>query len=151
MMKTKEFIKKVAELGYKINEKNFFDSVICLIISNSFDRKVGYVAKNKLFEMNIRSDENMTEELFDLIVEYANTPVKDREEEKRYYLRHKWLNNKNTNYLHLNEENNFYDLSVYKSLEAWKAQLQFTEKEIEEIKEKFDTGLSDFELVEVEE
>ena len=101
--------------------------------------------------MNIRSDENMTEELFDLIVEYANTPVKDREEEKRYYLRHKWLNNKNTNYLHLNEENNFYDLSVYKSLEAWKAQLQFTEKEIEEIKEKFDTGLSDFELVEVEE
>ena len=151
MMKTKEFMKKVAELGYKINEKNFFDSVICLIISNSFDRKVGYVAKNKLFEMNIRSDENMTEELFDLIVEYANTPVKDREEEKRYYLRHKWLNNKNTNYLHLNEENNFYDLSVYKSLEAWKAQLQFTEKEIEEIKEKFDTGLSDFELVEVEE
>lgn len=28
--------------------------------------------------------------------------------------------------------------------------MQFTKKEIEEIKEKFDTDLSDFELVEVE-
>lgn len=150
-MKTNEFIKAVDILGFKIYKNNYCDGTKYFVIQNSFDVTMCHVAINKLFEMDIRFSEYMSETLVDLIVEYAKTPVEDREEEKRYYLRHKWVNSKTNNYLHFSEENNFYNLSVYKSLDAWKTQLQFTEKEIEEIKEKFDTDLADFEIVEVEE
>lgn len=146
-MKTKEFIKRVEELGYEINEKNFLDSIICLIISNSFGRKVGYVAINKLFEMNIRPDECMSKELFDLVVEFAKTPIEDREEENKFYLRHKWLRNNDFNYLCFDEDYQNYTLSTCYSRE-WKR--QFTEKEIEELKQTFNTDLNDFEMVEVE-
>lgn len=153
-MKTKEFIKRVEELGYEINEKKFLDSVICLIISNSFGIKVGYVAINKLFEMNIRPDECMSKELFDLVVEYAKTPIKDREEEKKFYLRHRWLMTEFGDTYYLCKCYNAAGkisygirLSYITHDETW----LFTLKEIEEIKEKFDTDLSDYELVKVEE
>lgn len=162
-MKTKEFIEKVEKMGFDIAYyKNPFSNVKSsdcdLITIYHEDRILVKVWTNCRYAISTISDGHSeylygydVQELYKLCFEYTSTPVEDREEEKKYYLRHKWLNNKNTNYLHLNEENNFYDLSVYKSLEAWKAQLQFTEKEIEEIKEKFNTDLKDFELVEAEE
>ena len=149
-MKTKEFIKRVEELGYEINEKNFLDSIICLIISNSFGRKVGYVAINKLFEMNIRPDECMSKELFDLVVEYAKTPIKDREEEKRYYLKHRYLQSSFTNlndFLSYSASDN--KLALSNGINFPKYKTHFTLKEIEEIKEKFNTDLEDFEIIEV--
>lgn len=150
-MKTKEFIKRVEELGYEINEKKFLDSVICLIISNSFGIKVGYVAINKLFEMNIRPDECMSKELFDLVVEYAKTPIKDREEEKKFLIKHKYLVSKAICQVNLarNKEKNVYRVINCK-VDNLVYQVEFTKKEIEELKEKFNTDLSDFELVEVE-
>ena len=54
-------------------------------------------------------------------IEFSETLPQDREEEKKFYLRSRWEDK------------------------------QFTFKEIEEMKEKFDTDLKDFELVEVEE
>ena len=150
-MKTKEFIKRVEELGYEINEKNFLDSVICLIISNSFGIKVGYVAINKLFEMNIRPDECMSKELFDLVVEYAKTPIKDREEEKKFLIQHKYLVSKNLLPVNLtwNKLKDVYR-SINLKVDNHIYQAQFTFKEYEEIKKKLNTDLADYELVEVE-
>ena len=51
-------------------------------------------------------------------IELVETPPEDREEEKKFYLEHKWENKK------------------------------FTRKEIEEIKEKFDISWKDFAVVE---
>lgn len=154
-MRTKEFIKRVEELGYLVNEGHVDWQISRL--DKGQDLLVAIVNKNNLSRIstdfggwwNIEDEDKS--KLLDLIVEFAKTPVEDREEEKRYYLRHKWVNSKTNNYLHFSEENNFYNLSVYKSFDAWKTQLQFTEKEIEEIKKKFDTDLKDFELVEVKE
>ena len=150
-MKTKEFIKRVGELGYEINEKNFLDSIICLIISNSFGRKVGYVAINKLFEMNIRPDECMSKELFDLVVEYAKTPVKDREEEEKFLIQHKYLVSKNLLPVNLawNKLKDVYR-SINLKVDNHIYQAQFTFKEYEEIKKKLNTDLADYELIEVE-
>lgn len=53
-------------------------------------------------------------------IEFAETPPDDREEEKKFYLKNRWENK------------------------------QLTLKEIEAIKEKFNTDLTDFVLVEVE-
>lgn len=82
-------------------------------------------------------------------IEYAETPPEDREEEKKFYLRHRWLENwRDSNYLNFELSGNYYGLNDKR--EVFWAKTKFTFKEIEEIKEKLDTDLNDFELVEVE-
>ncbi len=51
------------------------------------------------------------------------------------------------NFLYFDKDFKIYGLT---SIRFKEAKTEYTEKEIEEIKEKFDTDLSDFELVEVE-
>ena len=111
-MRTKEFIKRIEELGFRVREEK---ANIDIIADNFI---IAEVSKNRLYCINtynsVKVEWTNEKELFDLIVEYAKTPIEDRKEEK-YYL------------------------------------VKFSEKEIEEIKKKFDTELADFELVEVEE
>lgn len=109
-MKTKEFIKSVEELGYKTQ---VYLKTIRIVDKGCFVAAVD-LTKRFTIETTFISRPLINEKLFDLIVEYARTPVDEREEEK-YYL------------------------------------VKFSEKEIEKIKEKYDTDLSDFELIEVEE
>nr|WLJ26325.1 MAG: hypothetical protein [Firmicutes phage HS19]DAU66091.1 MAG TPA: hypothetical protein [Caudoviricetes sp.] len=152
MIKTKEFIKRVEILGYEINKNNFFDGTNYFVISNSFGRVICYVAINKVFEVNIRPDESMSEELFDLVREYACTPVKDREEEKKFLIKHKYLVSKNLLPVNLawNKLKDVYR-SINLKVDNHIYQAQFTFKEYEEIKKKLNTDLADFELIEVEE
>lgn len=82
-------------------------------------------------------------------VEFAETPIKEREEEKKFYLKHRWMAYENENYLTLCFPTGKYYLSHSTENNGYKT--TFTLKEIEEIKKKFDTDLADFELVEVEE
>ena len=84
-MKTKEFIKAVKKLGYTVKK----------------DRDLLYVKDGNetfmLVRQNIRNNIdasrglNIEDDLFNLLIEYARTPVPEREEEPRYRLRHKWL------------------------------------------------------------
>lgn len=148
-MKTNEFVKKVKKLGYEINKNNFLDGTNYFVINYPFRAPICYVAINKLFEMNIRPNKNMGETLVDLVVEYACTPVEDREEkEKEFYLKHKWIKGCAIMYLYRNELNGYCYLGENKCRPH--KQRRFTLNEIEELKEKFNTDLSDFELVEVE-
>lgn len=146
-MKTNEFIKAVEELGYEA-EKD--EGAITVTYKN---KVLAHVFINELYRMSSYfSKMDCVEKygiLFALIFQYAVTPIEDREEENRYYLRHKWLNDSALNYLQTDKKNNYYSLSVLNDTNTWKT--EFTEKEIEEIKEKFDTDLNDFEIVEVEE
>lgn len=84
-------------------------------------------------------------------IKYAETPVEDREEEKKFYLRHKYIRfiDGSAEYYTTCTSQKFPILK-YKAFSDGFNQ-QFTLKEIEEIKVKFDTDLNDFELVEVEE
>ena len=81
-------------------------------------------------------------------LELAETPLSEREEEKRCYLKHKFINFYNgLGYINLSisEEvmlNNRHEDQIFKT--------KFTKAEIEKLKEKFDTDLNDFELIEVE-
>lgn len=71
-----------------------------------------------------------------------------RKEEKKFYLRHRWIGNGWWQYLNLLDDGTYFikdgDLIP-------RVKNTFTRKEIEEIKEKYNTDLSDFEIVEVEE
>lgn len=71
--------------------------------------------------------------------------------EKKFYLKHRWLKPRpiDKNYLNRWIGTNEYWLD-YKN-ETKDVQTQFTLKEIDEIKEKFNTDLDDFKMSEVEE
>ena len=82
-------------------------------------------------------------------IEFAETPIEDREEEKKFYLRHRWLESIGNRYLITDLGDGYYYLDDKDDYFAGK--MQFTLEEIEEIKEKLDTDLNDFELVEAKE
>ena len=113
-MKTKEFIKRVEELGFECKKEH----EVYLIYNNEGTEyaSVCHTTTNQISSM-ARAwnwlNKRVQDELFDLLIDYAKTPIDMRVE--KYYL------------------------------------VKLSEKEFEEIKEKFDTYLTDFELVEVEE
>ena len=148
-MKTNEFIKRVEELGYDIKLRNDYIQ----IIRDEFVAVVVYinVMYSITFHQIIKNSWNNGDKLFDLIVEYAKTPVDEREEEKKFYLRHRWFKPSPLckNYLNYWIGNEEYWLE-YKN-ESEDVKTKFTLKEINEIKEKFNTDLKDFEIIEVEE
>lgn len=82
-------------------------------------------------------------------MKYAETPTDDREEEKKFYLKHRWMRNINgfSRVLKIDIEDGTADVGIMCPSLGYKN--QFTKKEIEEIKEKFNTDLADFKEVEV--
>lgn len=155
-MKTKEFIKRVEELGYLING-NYYHY---WEIKNKKNYLIAVVSKDVLYKISTDSgywdgipDEDKNK-LLGLLIEYSKTPIKDREEEKKFYLKHSWVMTEFGDEYYLCKSYNaagdisyVFRLSYITHDETW----LFTLKEIEEIKKKFDTDLADFKLVEVEE
>ncbi|MDD6920479.1 MAG: hypothetical protein PUI85_04635 [Eubacteriales bacterium] len=88
-------------------------------------------------------------QLFDIISKYASTPPDEREEENKFYLRHKWIFDTEF-YLYLQRmSDNENEMSLGVINFKKNSGSQFTIKEIEEIKEKYNTDLKDFEIIEV--
>lgn len=158
MIKTKELIEKVSKLGFDIEcHKNPFSNVKSnydLITISANNQVLVKIWTNCQYAISTVSDGHSNylygydvQELYKLCFEYTSTPVEDREEEKKYYLKHKWMRRGDFNFLYFDKDFKIYGLT---SIRFKEAKTEYTEKEIEEIKEKFDTDLSDFELVEVE-
>lgn len=162
-MKTKEFIEKVKKLGFTIEYyKNPFSNIKSncgydLITISANNQVLVKVWTNCQYAISTVSDGHAdylygydVKELYKLCFEYTSTPVEDREEEKKFYLKHRWLKKwGKSNYVNVELSGNLYSLNDYREM-AW-VKTKFTLDEIEEIKEKFNTDLADFELVEVEE
>lgn len=146
-MTTNEFIKAVKELGY---EAGMDDEWVSIVYKN---KTLAHIFTKELYRMSsyysgIDCGENAGV-LFALIFQYAITPIKDRKDkEKEYYLKHKWIKGHAIMYLYCNELNGYCYLGENKCRPH--KQRRFTLKEIEEIKEKFNTDLEDFEIIEVE-
>lgn len=68
--------------------------------------------------------------------------------QKKYYLKHRFLNTEDYNYYFQDKYDGFLDDKYSYSQDEYKS--KFTLKEIEEIKEKYNTDLKDFEIIEVE-
>ena len=87
-------------------------------------------------------------EMLKKAIELAETPLSEREEEKKYYLKHKFINS------HTAVE--YVNLSITEKVtldnrrEDPDYKTKFTKAEIEKFKEKFNTDLRDFELIEAE-
>lgn len=161
-MKTKEFIEKVEKLGFTIEYyKNPFSNVKSrdydLITIYHKDRILVKVWTNCKYAISTISDGHFcfingydVDKLYKLCFEYANTPVMDREEEKKFLIKHKYLVSKANCQVNLakNKEKNVYRVINCK-VDNLVYQVQFTKKEIEKIKEELNTDLKDFEIIEV--
>ena len=128
-MKTSEFIKRVEELGYEVDNISF--PTVLRIVAGE-DVWIASVETNALNKVDTRYDANIPSELFDLLVEYAKTPLEEREEPKRYYLRPKGMKLIRTNFV-FNYYVNDGDWSLYGKDETRLAKTRFTIKELEDL------------------
>lgn len=131
---------KVYKLVRKVGEYNV------VVNSISIDADI----RNLLFLNTIYCDEKDLN-MIKAAIKFAETPIDEREEKKKFYLRHKWIFDKDF-YIYL-RKTSYDDKEMSLGVINFRGNdgLQFTLEEIEKIKEKFDTDLKDFELVEVEE
>ena len=149
MLTTKKFIKEAEELGFRFLQCT---KDIEIYYEN---RQVAYVCWYRRFYVGTTCwfhdlPEELQEKLFNLLVEYGRTPIDEREDPQKYFLRFAGLvNNGIFNYLNYNLEKDFLRLNDNHQLPTYKT--QFTQKEIDEIKEKFKVTLNDFEQIPVEE
>lgn len=157
-MKTKEFIKRVEELGYCVmNGEEYY-------YIRSFDCEV-IASINKLITFQICTDYDGWDEicheikkrLFDIISKYASTPPDEREEEKKYFYEHRFIKTMggNPTYLAIRQRpNNKYPVLQGSYKDVFEYKVEFTDKEMEEAKNKYWICLDDFvkkSIIEVEE
>lgn len=147
-MKTSKVIKELLEMNMQIEKRGRVlyvshceDGIASINLDEKFNIDTDYVAfRNDLTEYE-------KERVYVLLTKLAETEPQDREEEKKFYLKHKWLVGY-CNYLNFYIPNNNYKLNDKSSMKDFKT--QFTQAEIDEIKERFNTNLDDFEQVPVE-
>ena len=142
-MKTKEFIEKVEELGFTVNTvENYYVILNKILVYAEICRTSNRV--NLFHECLEKND------LLKICVEYAQTPLTEREEEKKYYLRLKdAFYAAAYGYLNLDTDEKAYILHDRMSGQYY--QTKFTQEEIDAIKEKYSTDLEEFEQIPVEE
>lgn len=151
-MKTNEFIKKVKELGFNVEDCVDLYSNEKIIRGIRYEYKIfARVGEDRRFSFNVfysyfeELDIATQEALFDLVVEYARTPIEEREE-KKYYLRLPIFGyDDEHSYLNLECNTGKYLFGSKTNIERY--QTQFTQKEIDEMKKRF--NLDSFEIVEV--
>ena len=145
-MRTKEFIAKVEALGFLV-----YDGHCYLEVKDTEYKDVVDILKAKrwVYDCEFDAFESLHEvkqtELMEAVTEYVTTQVKDREEEKRYYLRLaiKIDVYEDRRYLNMDIPNEKYTLSENKDDAYYKA--SFTESEIAEM------DITGFQKVEVTE
>ena len=72
-----------------------------------------------------------------------------KEQEQKYYITHRWIDTEKYNYVNLIKSTNEMILDTIRKNKNF--QTEFTAIEIEELKEKYNTTLEDFEIIPVEE
>lgn len=129
------------ELILSRREEKYGDVINTITISKITK---GYIAINNTFS------DSKDLKMFKASIEFAETPIEDREEEKKFYAKHRHLVDFFTyDPVYLNYDARNKKIYVYDKKQTDLIQTQFTLKEYEEIKKKFNTDLADFELIEV--
>lgn len=89
-MKTKEFIERLSALGYSTSK--YGDTIEVLEkLTPSLGRIYGRIHRKEPYRIETTQYARQDPRLFDLMVEYARTPLDEREEPKKYYFRPKGI------------------------------------------------------------
>ena len=132
-MKTSEFIKEMHSLGYEttnlersiiVNDDNGF-----FLVDVSKEEFGVFSTDFPGFSVLDNYDRL---QLLDSLVMYAKTPVEEREEEKKFYLRQIGIEN---NHSFLNYDSSICEYSTYDKREFGVYKTQFTQSEIDNLPE----------------
>ena len=126
---TKEFIRKVKDLGFDIE----IGLIGWIWIADERD-VVAVVERNEMYKINTDKD-----------VAFNKVATNKREEQERFFLKFKIEIGGKYEYLNYYKEED--ELTLDNSLETSSFQTLFTDKELEKLKEKFGVTLSDFEKI----
>lgn len=120
------------------------DTNVCYAIISSLFPYSLYVSDinfERLLEDNLRHD------LLKVVYEFAQTPINARRLQKRYQLRARLIADREDSYLYkCGGSIDKLGFNVESNIDT-----KFTKEEIDEIKEKYNTDLKDFDIIEVEE
>lgn len=150
MLTTKKFIKEVKAIGLVTKVGEGF-----ILVEDSKGNNLAYIDTTIMYRFDTiyidfeELSEFYRKRLFNLLVEYASTPINEREEPLKFYLKFKIESPNLRHYLNYDDYYNSISLNTRNNLNGY--QTQFTQKEIDEIKEKFGVTLSDFEQLPVDE
>ncbi|WP_308748440.1 hypothetical protein [uncultured Anaerococcus sp.] len=144
-------LKRIAEEnGYEFHDEHGLITISRISLDYENIVKISKGRLNCLWIHNTRCDDKDLN-VIKAAIDFAETPPEDREEQKKFYLRHRRICSKGF-YLYLQKLSDVADMMSVRVFDfSGNDDIKFSEKEIEEIKKKFDTDLKDFELVEVEE
>src|SRR5699024_1338446 len=135
-MKTSEFIKYFEDEGYETMFDAYCDKGVLFMNKNhevllhvlKGDRiDTDYCAFNDL-------DSSKKQEYYEVVFEYLMTPIEERKEEKKYYLKQIGIEN---NHSFLNYDSSICEYSTYDKREFGTCQTQFTQSEIDEVPEYY--------------
>ena len=131
-MKTKQFIKEIKSRGFDVGESYYILSVLdddeTLIATVSKEEFAGLVTNYLGF---YRLDYNTKLQLLNLLIKYAKTPIEDREEEEKYYLRQMGIGS--WSFLNFNINSQEYGIAGKRDDYTYKT--QFTQSEIDDMPE----------------
>ena len=149
-MKTKEFIRRAKELGFVAGRH--LDGNMAIFARDGVIVFIDEYMPYGLI-MDTKHLKYLTKELFDLCVEYARTPIDEREEEEKFYLQ-KIESFYDVNYdeegAYLNYDKDDSVFFLHDLTENNECKTQFTQKEIDQIKKEQHTDLSEFKKIPVE-
>lgn len=149
-MRTKEFIKQVTSLGYEVDIKHgemriswYGKECVCIDLEHQFGIYIYW-----------RNLGNNAHRLFVICMEYARTPIKAREEEEKFYLQKMksfYDDDYDEEYAFLNLDMAYTTFFLGDAGQEYDCNTQFTQKEIDKIKQEQHTDLSEFKQIPVEE
>ena len=150
-MWTKEFIKQVKSLGFKVKE----DKGIIGIIADNFI--IARVWKNRIYCIDtfntVKVEWKNERELYNLLVEYARTPIKDRGDTSKHIYKHNFIKTKGDSFTYLairQRPSISYPVLQGSSEDIFEYKVEFTDEEIEAVKKEYGIFLDYFEKNEVE-
>ena len=150
---TKEFKRKVVNLGFVVVEDSLVGE-ICVYefeVNNTMQNLLARISPDEIFASTTLMfnftllKDDLKEKLFNLVNDYASTPLEEREEQERFFLKFKIEIGGKYEYLNYYKKED--ELTLDNSIETSSFQTLFTDKELEKLKEKFGVTLSDFEKV----
>lgn len=144
-MKINELKRIAEENDYEYEMRHFqyklkkMQGMNCITISNDVEKTL-WISNKSYCD---KKDFNMIK----AAVEFSETPIPDREEEKKYFYEHNFIKTSggNPTYLAIRERpNNKYPIlqGSYKNFFEYK--VEFTDKEMEETKKQYGIFLDDF-------
>lgn len=148
-MNREEFLKKIADMDLHTEYDQYF-----LYILNKNNFQLASISTVYTYQFSFcqaglctLSDSDCAD-FIKLVVVFVCSGA-DRKEEKRYYLKHRYLSHPSDySFLSVSKEDGFMYLGSH--LQTHRVQTEFTQREIESIKREHDTDLKDFELIEVD-